>query len=158
MPIRVLAGRDPIAVDLRSSHYVGMTDTTDTPSTTRTRLERPQSGRVVSGVAAGIANYTQVSTGLVRLAFIIATVFGGFGLLAYLAAWLLMPAEGHDKPVVENWIEDLNTPGRTTGALLVGALGVLVIAALIPGGTAVAVAVLIIGILVIRSSKNTHNN
>ena len=77
MPIRVLAGRDPIAVDLRSPHYVGMTDTTDTPSTTRTRLERPQSGRVVSGVAAGIANYTQVSTGLVRLAVLIDTLFGG---------------------------------------------------------------------------------
>ena len=158
MSIRVFAGRDPIAADLRSPHYVGMTDTTHTPSTTRTRLERPQSGRVVSGVAAGIANYTQVSTGLVRLAFIIATVFGGFGLLAYLAAWLLLPAEGQEHPVAEHWIEDLNTPGRTTGAVLVGILALLVVAALIPDGAAVAVALVIVGALIIRSRKNTQTN
>ena len=135
-----------------------MTDTTHTPNTTRTRLERPRSGRVVSGVATGIANYTQVSTGLIRLAFIIATVFGGFGLLAYLAAWLLMPAEGQEQPVAENWIEDLNTPGRTTGAVLVGILALLVIAALIPDGAAVAVALVIVGVLVVRSRKNTQTN
>jgi phage shock protein PspC (stress-responsive transcriptional regulator) len=135
-----------------------MTDTTHTPNPTRTRLERPQSGRVVAGVAAGIARYTQVSTGLIRLAFIIATVFGGFGLLAYLAAWLLLPAEGQEHPVAENWIEDLNTPGRTTGAVLVGVLALLVIAALIPDGAAVAVALVIVGALIIRSRKNTQTN
>ena len=158
MSIRVLAGRDPIAADHRGPHYVGMTDTTRTPNTTRTRLERPRSGRVVSGVATGIANYTQVSTGLIRLAFIIATVFGGFGLLAYIVAWLLMPAEGQEQPVVENWIEDLNTPGRTTGAVLVGILALLVIAALIPDGAAVAVALVIVGVLLVRSRKNTQTN
>ena len=135
-----------------------MTDSTQTPngSQTRTRLERPQDGRVVAGVAAGLAQYTQVSTGLIRLAFIIATVFGGFGLLAYVVAWLIMPAKGEARPVVENWLEDLNTPGRTTGALLIGALAFVVIAALIPGGTAMAVALLIIGVLVARSRKHTQ--
>ena len=158
MSIRVLAGRDPIAADHRGPQYVGMTDTTHTPNPTRTRLERPRSGRVVSGVATGIANYTQVSTGLIRLAFIIATVFGGFGLLAYIVAWLLMPAEGQEQPVVENWIEDLNTPDRTTGAVLVGILALLVIAALIPDGAAVAVALVIVGVLLVRSRKNTQTN
>jgi phage shock protein PspC (stress-responsive transcriptional regulator) len=135
-----------------------MTDSTQTPngSQTRTRLERPQDGRVVAGVAAGLAQYTQVSTGLIRLAFIIATVFGGFGLLAYVVAWLIMPAKGEARPVVENWLEDLNTPGRTTGALLIGVLAFVVIAALIPGGTAMAAALLIIGVLVARSRKNTQ--
>jgi phage shock protein PspC (stress-responsive transcriptional regulator) len=135
-----------------------MTDSTQNPngSQTRTRLERPQDGRVVAGVAAGIAQYTQVSTGLIRLAFIIATVFGGFGLLAYVVAWLIMPAKGEARPVVENWLEDLNTPGRTTGALLIGVLAFVVIAALIPGGTAMAAALLIIGVLVARSRKNTQ--
>jgi phage shock protein PspC (stress-responsive transcriptional regulator) len=90
------------------------------------------------------------------MAFIVAALFGGFGLLAYVAAWLLMPAEGQEKPVVENWLEDLKTPGRTIGAILVGIIALLVIAAMIPGGTAVAVALLIIGILLARSSSNTR--
>ena len=135
-----------------------MTDSTQTPngSPTRTRLERPQSGRVVAGVAAGIAQYTQVSAGLIRLAFIIATLFGGFGLLAYVVAWLIMPAEGEARPVVENWLEDLNTPGRTTGALLIGVLAFVVIVSPIPGGAAPALALLIIGVVVTRSRKNTQ--
>ena len=135
-----------------------MTDSTQTPtgSQTRTRLERPRDHRVVAGVAAGLAQYTQVSTGLIRLAFIIATVFGGFGLLAYVVSWLIMPAKGEARPVVENWLEDLNTPGRTTGAVLIGVLAFVVIAALIPGGTALAVALLIIGVLVARSRQNTQ--
>ena len=130
-----------------------MTDSTHTAtgSTTRTRLERPGAGRVVAGVATGIAQYMQISVGLVRLGFIIATVFGGFGLLAYVAAWLFMPAEGSEKPVVENWIEDLGTPGWTAGAVVVGVLAFLVIASLTPGGTAVAVALLVIGVLLARS-------
>ncbi len=74
----------------------------------------------MAGVSTGIARYMQVSTGLIRLMFVVATVFGGFGILAYIAAWLFIPAEGQSQPIVENWIEDLNTPGRTTGALLVG--------------------------------------
>ena len=73
----------------------------------------------MAGVSTGIARYMQVSTGLIRLAFIVATAFGGFGILAYIAAWLFIPAEGQSQPVVENWMEDLNTPGRTTGALVV---------------------------------------
>ena len=153
-----MGGRDPIATGSHVPHNVGMTDSTQTPngSQTRTRLERPQDGRVVAGVAAGLAQYTQVSTGLVRLAFIIATVFGGFGLLAYVVAWLIMPAKGEARPVVENWLEDLNTAGRATGALLIGVLAFVVIAALIPGGTAMAAALLIIGVLVARSRKNTQ--
>ena len=137
---------------------MGMTDAThtNTGSQTRPRLQRPRSGRVVAGVSAGIAGYTQVSTGLIRLAFIVATIFGGFGLLAYLAAWLFIPAESSDRSVAENWIDDMRTPGRTMGAVIVGILGLLVIAAVIPEGTALAVALLIIGLLLARSRSNTQ--
>lgn len=142
------------------SHDVGMTDATHTTSgsQTRTRLQRPRSGRVVAGVSSGIAEYIQVSTGLVRLAFIIATVFGGFGLLAYVAAWLFIPAEDRGQSVAENWVDDVKTPGRTTGAVIAGILTFVIIAAAIPGGTALAVALLIVGLLFARSRGTTQTN
>ena len=62
---------------------------------------------------------------MIRLAFIVATIFGGFGLLAYLAAWLFVPAEGSDQSVAENWFDDMRTPGRTTGAVIVGILSLI---------------------------------
>jgi signal transduction histidine kinase/phage shock protein PspC (stress-responsive transcriptional regulator) len=55
------------------------------------RAYRRAEGRVVSGVAGGIADHLGVSDTVVRLVFITATVFGGSGVLIYAALWFLMP-------------------------------------------------------------------
>ncbi|GAB3823519.1 ATP-binding protein [Kribbella italica] len=55
------------------------------------RAYRRFEGRVVSGVAGGIADHLGVPDIAVRLVFIGATVFGGFGVLIYAALWFLMP-------------------------------------------------------------------
>lgn len=60
------------------------------------RLYRARDGRVVAGVCAGLAAYFGVDPTLVRLAFAVFAVFGGFGILLYLGAWLLIPEEGGD--------------------------------------------------------------
>ena len=53
-------------------------------------LVRPRDGKWIAGVCAGLANRFGVSTGLVRLAFV---VFGlvGAGEIAYIVLWILMP-------------------------------------------------------------------
>jgi signal transduction histidine kinase/phage shock protein PspC (stress-responsive transcriptional regulator) len=55
------------------------------------RAYRRTEGRVVSGVAGGIADHLGISDTIVRLVFIAATVFGGSGVLIYAALWFLMP-------------------------------------------------------------------
>jgi phage shock protein PspC (stress-responsive transcriptional regulator) len=60
------------------------------------RLYRAREGRVVAGVCAGLATYFGVDPTLVRLAFALVTVFGGFGVLLYLVAWAVIPEEGGD--------------------------------------------------------------
>ncbi|TDU88741.1 phage shock protein C (PspC) family protein [Kribbella voronezhensis] len=55
------------------------------------RAYRRAEGRVVSGVAGGVADHLNVSDTVVRLVFIGATIFGGFGVLIYAALWFLMP-------------------------------------------------------------------
>ncbi|MGC4942362.1 PspC domain-containing protein [Kribbella sp. DT2] len=55
------------------------------------RAYRRSEGRVVSGVAGGVADHLNVPDIAVRLVFIGATVFGGFGVLIYAALWFLMP-------------------------------------------------------------------
>ena len=56
------------------------------------RLTRPArgEGRVIAGVAAAVANGLGVSTGLVRLVFVLTGLFGA-GEIAYLVLWLLLP-------------------------------------------------------------------
>ncbi|TQK72606.1 MULTISPECIES: ATP-binding protein [unclassified Nocardioides] len=47
---------------------------------------------MIGGVAAGLAVHLGVSVLLVRAAFVIATVIGGSGVMAYAALWILLPA------------------------------------------------------------------
>jgi signal transduction histidine kinase len=60
-------------------------------------MRRPESGRLVGGVAAGLASRLGFDVSVVRLAFVVATVVtGGFFAVCYVLAWLLMPADGTD--------------------------------------------------------------
>ena len=52
---------------------------------------------MIAGVAGGIADYLGIEAWVVRLGFIVLVPFGGFGLLAYLIAWLLVPVAGTDQ-------------------------------------------------------------
>jgi phage shock protein C len=65
------------------------------------QLERPRKGRLVAGVAAGLAGYFDVDATLVRLAFAVVACIGGIGILMYLAGWLLIPEEGETGSILE---------------------------------------------------------
>ena len=59
---------------------------------TATELRRDRAHGWVGGVCAGLARRYGIDPSLVRLAFVIAAVVGGFGIAAYLLAWLVIPA------------------------------------------------------------------
>ena len=58
------------------------------------RLTRRTDNKLLAGVASGIAAYLGIEPWIVRIGFVILVPFGGFGALAYLIAWLLVPVEG----------------------------------------------------------------
>lgn len=56
------------------------------------RLVRSDDDRWIAGVCGGLAEYTGVDAGLIRLAVAVATVLGlGSLILAYVVAWIIMP-------------------------------------------------------------------
>jgi phage shock protein PspC (stress-responsive transcriptional regulator) len=57
------------------------------------RLVRARSGRVIGGVCAGLGRYFNVDPIIFRIGAVVLAFVGGAGLLAYLAALLLVPAE-----------------------------------------------------------------
>jgi phage shock protein C len=57
------------------------------------RLLRSRNDRIVAGVAGGIAAMLNVDPLLVRIAFLALALFNGFGLVIYLALWILVPNE-----------------------------------------------------------------
>ena len=91
LQIRVLTGAFGMSARPRSGHDRSMNE----PSSNGTkRLYRAREGRVVAGVCAGLAAYFGVDPTLVRLAFVLVTLFGGLGVLFYLCAWIVIPEEG----------------------------------------------------------------
>lgn len=59
----------------------------------RGQLTRSNNDRVVAGLAAGIACRLGIPTVYVRAAFVSLTLAGGFGVLCYVAGWLITPDE-----------------------------------------------------------------
>jgi phage shock protein PspC (stress-responsive transcriptional regulator) len=57
------------------------------------RLVRPQQGRLIAGVCAGLAERFGCSVIPIRLLTIAATAFFGVSIGIYLLLWILMPSE-----------------------------------------------------------------
>jgi len=59
----------------------------------RKRLVRPREGRKIAGVCLGFAEYFDIDPVLVRVVWVLCTLFGLAGIIAYVAAWIVMPEE-----------------------------------------------------------------
>ena len=114
----------------------------NTTVTTKRRLTRPTEGRVLGGVAVGLANHTGASVGLVRLGFLVAALFGGLGIVLYAAAWALLPGEHDDDTAAERWLRNLTTPGKRLGAFFIGLAALIVLAGAAPATIVAAVVLL----------------
>src|ERR1039457_7512547 len=64
-------------------------------------LHRCRDGRMVAGVAAGLADYFDVDPTLVRIGFVVLSCLGGLAVPLSPAGWLLVPEEGTDLSVAE---------------------------------------------------------
>jgi phage shock protein C len=73
------------------------------------QLVRSRDSRMVAGVCSGIAGCYAIDVNLVRLAFVGASFFGFIGVLAYLAAWVILPEEGASASIAEDMF---NTKGN----------------------------------------------
>jgi phage shock protein PspC (stress-responsive transcriptional regulator) len=75
----------------------------------RALLRRSYEDRMLGGVAGGLARYFGVDTMIVRIAFVVATVFGGAGIPLYLAGLLLIPEDGSDQSIAGQLIESVKS-------------------------------------------------
>ena len=83
------------------------------------RLRRTVVDRKVAGVAGGIARHLDIDPLIVRVAFVVLSLFGGAGLIVYAACWILLPEDGQlQQPL------GLDERSRSVALILVGLLGV----------------------------------
>lgn len=86
------------------------------------RLRRSRTDRHVAGVAGGLARHFDIDPTVVRVLFVVTSFFGGAGLLAYGALWLVVPEEETDQAVLH-----VRGDTRRTLIVIVAALAVLVL-------------------------------
>ncbi len=65
------------------------------------RPRRSTGDRKIAGVAGGLGRAFGVDPVLIRVAFVVLTIFGGFGGLLYVLGWLLLPADGDEVSAAE---------------------------------------------------------
>mgnify|MGYP005854506953 CR=1 FL=1 len=101
---------------------------------TQPRLYRSRQNRMIAGVAGGLAEYFGVDVSLVRLIWVLAVLWGGSGLLAYIIAWIIIP-ERNQGEKANNYIliEDEDNRQEKTRQITGGILLILIGVALLMG-------------------------
>lgn len=93
------------------------------------RLRRSTTDRHVAGVAGGLARHLDIDPLLVRIGFVVATFFGGAGVILYGALWLLVPEDDEENAPI-----DLDPRSRGIAVLAVGAVAALAFLGNVLGG------------------------
>lgn len=135
--------------------------TTPAPTVRRSprRFLRSRDDRIIAGVGSGLGSYFDIDPVIIRIGFAVSVLFGGLGVLAYLALALFVPSDdGTGQPVETGRGREV---ARILGIVVIAvaalsAFGVLVAgAALVTGlgfGVPVAVIVVILGLVLAAMS------
>lgn len=125
------------------------------------RFLRSRDDRVIAGVSGGLGRYFDVDPVIVRIAFAVSILFGGLGVIAYLATWLFVPSDdGTGSPVPPQRGRGVV---RATGVVVLVIAGLFGFGALITGaafltglgyGLVVAATIVVIGIALVALSLN----
>jgi phage shock protein PspC (stress-responsive transcriptional regulator) len=120
---------------------------------------RSKYNRVLWGVAGGIGDHIGVSPLLVRVAFVVISLFGGAGILAYLVLAVALPEDdGSGRPVPDSVWARLGKVVLVCFLVALG-LGVAAVFALVSAwvtatghGTAIAVTVIVLGLALVAAA------
>ncbi len=64
------------------------------PAPTHARkITRSRTDHKIAGVCGGFANYLELDVTLVRILWLMLAFFGGWGIIGYFIAWIVMPEE-----------------------------------------------------------------
>ena len=83
------------------------------------RLSRSSSDKVLGGVSGGLGRYFDIDPIIFRIGFVVLALAGGAGVLAYLAAWVLVPED----PVPGQAPTDRSRAATIAGAAVLGLVG-----------------------------------
>lgn len=76
------------------------------------RLYRSETDKVIAGVAGGLGEYFNIDPTIIRVLFVLLTIFGGSGVIMYIILWLVIPTRsqtGVPVDLIKSNIEDMKS-------------------------------------------------
>ena len=121
-------------------------------------LRRSRTNRKIAGVAGGLGRYADVDPLILRILFVVLTIFGGSGLLLYALGWFFIPDDGEQESEGQRLFSGRGgrTAGQVVGLVLLVVIGLIVVGASVdsgPGfsGLGVLVVVAVATVLLLRN-------
>jgi phage shock protein PspC (stress-responsive transcriptional regulator) len=111
---------------------------------------------MLAGVCGGLGRYFELNPTVFRVGFVVLTLLGGAGVLVYLAAALVMPAEDKERSLAEQVLaERKERPWPLIGLAIVGVALIVLLsrAALWPAAGAGWIFVLVVGLGILWVSR-----
>lgn len=65
------------------------------------KLYRNKKDRVIAGVCSGVGDYFEIDPVIIRIVWLLLIFTGGIGLLAYILAWIIVPARSNSESYSE---------------------------------------------------------
>ncbi|HEU5429279.1 MAG TPA: PspC domain-containing protein [Actinocrinis sp.] len=103
------------------------------PAPVRPPLRRDRRSRMIAGVCGGLGRHLDVDPVVFRILFAVLTFIGGFGLLAYAAAWLFVPDDGERESEAHRLLTGRSALGAVAIAVLVVLGGMVALTTLARG-------------------------
>lgn len=112
-------------------------------------LTRPVQGRMLAGVAEGVANNFGISDWIPRVFFVVTAFFGGLGVVLYAAGWAFIRSEDESESPAERFFSGASSSGSWIGIGLIVLAGIIVLSnfTFLSGEVIWAAAFLVIGLL-----------
>jgi signal transduction histidine kinase len=119
-------------------------------------LRRARDGQLLGGVAAGVARRTGLSVGLIRAVIVVAALLStGYLAMAYVLAWLFIPADGADRNIASKAVTDKRGIGLAVGLTSVLVVALVIASALnAPWVTSLAVPLIVCADGLVLISRN----
>lgn len=64
------------------------------------KIYRSEKNRILGGVCGGLGLYLDIDPNILRILWVLFSLFYGIGILAYIVAWLILPVES-EKDVID---------------------------------------------------------
>lgn len=87
------------------------------------RLYRSTTNRVIGGVGGGLGEYFNVDPTIIRVAFVLMLFGGGFGLLAYIVLWIVIPERGQEQQSLDQRAQAAAQEMKTSATKMAESVG-----------------------------------